>query len=81
MNRLEFYLIYSYFKCLSKKNLPKCIYDMEMDIREKSRFDNPMIELVAFEKVGLFSYLVVWKVTGFTRKKQREEELSEVSLI
>ncbi|WP_460012038.1 hypothetical protein [Lysinibacillus sp. CTST325] len=61
---------YSYitFSCIFK-HLGKTIYDAEKSAREVAKdYENPIVELVTFQKVGFSKYLTVWKIQGYLKE-------------
>lgn len=68
MTQLAFKHVYDTFSCVFKKDLPILIYNSERATRELSKdYEMPSVELVSIQKVGLFKYLVVWKVSGYLK--------------
>lgn len=69
MSQINFRYTYRYFPCIFKKHLPRFLFESEQAVREDATdYKEKSIELVAFQKVGWFKYLTVWKVTGYLKE-------------
>lgn len=64
---LAFKNVYVICRCFNK-NLPMKIYEQEEITRkEATDYINPSVDLISFQKVGFFKYLMVWKVQGYLK--------------
>lgn len=67
--QLSFRYVYTQFPCFFKRNLPAFIFDGEKSARDgATEYENPSVEFVTIQKVGIFKYLVVWRVQGYLKE-------------